>query len=100
MSRTATTLFVGVLAVILVGGCFGGYQLYQRHYLSSGMKRTLTAAMDPSATESDIRTYIRDARLQVHTSRDAKTADSDDVDQSFRFDADQIGAKRRKALSV
>ena len=28
------------------------------------------------------------------------TAHSDDVDQSFRFDADQIGAKRRKALSV
>jgi hypothetical protein len=28
------------------------------------------------------------------------TADSDDVDQSNRFDADQIGAKRRKTLSV
>ena len=27
-------------------------------------------------------------------------AHSDDVDQSFRFDADQIGAKRRRALSV
>jgi hypothetical protein len=27
-------------------------------------------------------------------------ADSDDVDQSNRFDADQIGAKRRKTLSV
>jgi len=26
--------------------------------------------------------------------------DSDDVDQSFRFDADQIGAKRRRPLSV
>ena len=29
-----------------------------------------------------------------------RAAHSDDVDQSFRFDADQIGAKRRKALSV
>jgi N-acetylneuraminic acid mutarotase len=28
------------------------------------------------------------------------TADSDDVDQSFRSHADQIGAKRRRALSV
>ena len=27
-------------------------------------------------------------------------ADSDDVDQSFRSDADQFGAKRRRALSV
>jgi hypothetical protein len=26
--------------------------------------------------------------------------DSDDVDQSFRCDTDQIGAKRRRALSV
>jgi len=26
--------------------------------------------------------------------------DSDDADQSFRSDADQIGAKRRRALSV
>jgi hypothetical protein len=33
---------------------------------------------------------------------DTKTldADSDDVDQSIRYDADQIGAKRRKALSL
>ena len=29
-----------------------------------------------------------------------EAAHSDDVDQSNRFDADQIGAKRRKALSV
>jgi hypothetical protein len=29
-----------------------------------------------------------------------KAADSDDVDQSFRSHADQIGAKRRRALSV
>ena len=29
-----------------------------------------------------------------------QSAHSDDVDQSIRFDADQIGAKRRKALSV
>ena len=30
----------------------------------------------------------------------AHTADSDDVYQSFRSHADQIGAKRRRALSV
>ena len=29
-----------------------------------------------------------------------EAADSDDVDQSFRSHADQIGAKRRRALSV
>jgi hypothetical protein len=31
---------------------------------------------------------------------EAVPAHSNDVDQSIRFDADQIGAKRRKALSV
>jgi hypothetical protein len=72
MSRNLRTAVVGVLAIVLAGGCFGGYQLYQRRYLSSNMKRTLTAAMDPSATESDIRTYIRDARLQIHTRKDAE----------------------------
>jgi len=29
-----------------------------------------------------------------------RDGDSDDVDQSFRSDADQSGAKRRRALSV
>jgi hypothetical protein len=29
-----------------------------------------------------------------------QTGHSDDVDQSFRFDADQIGAKRRRPLPV
>jgi hypothetical protein len=32
--------------------------------------------------------------------RQRHIAHSDDVDQSIRFDADQIGAKRRKAFSV
>ena len=30
----------------------------------------------------------------------AQLGDSNDVDQSFRYDADQSGAKRRRALSV
>ena len=42
--------------------------------------------------------------LELHRmERMRKTAPighSDDVDQSFRFDADQIGAKRRRPLSV
>jgi hypothetical protein len=32
--------------------------------------------------------------------RPDEVAHSDDVDQSFRSDADQFGAKRRRALSV
>ena len=42
------------------------------------------------------------AGIGFETARRARAegAHSDDVDQSIRFDADQIGAKRRKALSV
>ena len=40
-------------------------------------------------------------KLQANVrSRESPFAHSNDVDQSNRFDADQIGAKRRKALSV
>jgi len=39
-------------------------------------------------------------RNGTYNQRTHEYAHSDDVDQSFRFDADQIGAKRRRALSV
>jgi plasmid stabilization system protein ParE len=45
--------------------------------------------------ENDLRTAYHYIRKYA-----PKAAHSNDVDQSIRFDADQIGAKRRKALSV
>jgi hypothetical protein len=44
---------------------------------------------------------LKQIEESYHWSLDeAECADSDDVDQSFRSHADQIGAKRRRALSV
>ncbi len=46
-------------------------------------------------------TYKRHGTLNLFAALEVGAgAHSDDVDQSFRFDADQIGAKRRRALSV
>jgi hypothetical protein len=71
MSRTKAAIF-GLLIAIIGFGCLGGYKLYQRRYMSSDLKRTLLVAMDPTASESDILVYIRDARLQVLTRKDAE----------------------------
>jgi hypothetical protein len=78
MNRILKAAIYGFLIALAVCGSFGGYELYQRHHLSSDIKRTLTAAMDPSASEADVLTYIRDARLQVHTKKDA------DLSQKFQ----------------
>src|SRR5882724_7322472 len=42
----------------------------------------------------------RSVRERICAGATNSAAHSDDVDQSIRCDADQIGAKRRKALSV
>ena len=72
MKRTLRLGSIATHLVVAIAGIFGGYVLYERHYLSSGLKRTLTAAMDASALENDVMTYLRDARLQVNTTRDAE----------------------------
>jgi hypothetical protein len=72
MGRTSKATGFGLLLVIIGLACFGSYRLYQRRYLSSDIKRTLKAAVDPAATEADVMAYIRDARLQVHTEKDAE----------------------------
>jgi hypothetical protein len=48
------------------------------------------------------RVFSRDLKIAAMRELDAGStiAHSDDVDQSFRSDADQSGAKRRRALSV
>jgi len=64
---------IGVLLFLAIGLlCFRAYETYEWHYLSSGLKRTLGAGMDSTATQSDIASYMRDARLQVRTKRDAQ----------------------------
>jgi hypothetical protein len=45
-------------------------------------------------------TYMLSGQIEEEDIDGLEAAHSNDVDQSIRFDADQIGAKRRKALSV
>jgi hypothetical protein len=75
-TRVPTNVRKGLLGLLLLAavglGCFGAYEEYEWHYLSAQLKTTLTAAMDSSATQNDIATYMRDARLQVHTKRDGQ----------------------------
>jgi hypothetical protein len=86
------TLYGSAIAVIVCGS-FGGYQLYQRHHLSSDLKRTLTAAMDSSATEEDVSTYLRDARLQVRTRKDAEILQKFQKAVHLAEDSSQITAR-------
>jgi hypothetical protein len=98
MSTTLKALIFGVSIGIIGLGCFGGYVLYQRHYLSSDIRRSLTAAMDPTATESDVLTYIRDARLQVRTERDRETLEKFETCVQLAKDASEIDQRLWKQI--
>jgi hypothetical protein len=63
------------------------------HYLSSDLKRTLTAAMDDTSTQSDLAEYIRIARLQVRTGRDAGVLKK--FQQSFQLAKDSSEIQSR-----
>jgi hypothetical protein len=65
-------LIAAACLIGLVACGFGGYHLYDNHHLSSDLKHTLRAAMDPNTSVADDRIYIRDARLQVRTKLDAQ----------------------------
>jgi len=67
-----TVVIVSISLILLVAAGFGAYHLYDTRYLTPTLKRTLTAAMDSSASRFDILSYLRDARLQVRTKRDAE----------------------------
>lgn len=60
--RKAVSLAVAgaVLAAVCLAG-FLGYYLYQRH-LSSDLRRTLVAAMDPHCSVADVQQYLHAPR--------------------------------------
>lgn len=74
MRKTASSLTVFLVVVVVAVASVAAYGIhrFRDHYLSPELKRTLTAAMDTSATENDISAYLRDARLQVRTRKDAE----------------------------
>lgn len=47
VDKTLKASIAGIVIVVTAVGGFGGYRLYQRHYLSSEIRRTLTAANGP-----------------------------------------------------
>lgn len=62
-----------VLLILVVVSCVGyGILRYHNRHLSSELKRTLIASLDSSASEDDIHAYLREARLQVRTRKDAE----------------------------
>jgi hypothetical protein len=62
----------GLWLLLLAGLGFAGYWHFDRTHLSSGLRQTLAAAVDPSSTDSDVLMDLRNARLQIHTTRDAE----------------------------
>lgn len=57
------------------------------------MKRTLTAAMDPAASEGDILAYIRDARLQIETKKDAEVLQKFQMVVQLTKDSSEINSR-------
>jgi hypothetical protein len=51
---------------------YAGYRHYDRTRLSSGLRQTLIAAVDPSSTDSDVLIDLGNARSQIYTTRDAE----------------------------
>jgi capsule polysaccharide export protein KpsE/RkpR len=99
MSKSLKSATLGLFVAVIGFGCFGGYQLYQWRYLSSDIKRTLTAAMDPLASENDVMAYVRDARLQVHTQKDAEILEKVETCTFSAKDASEIEARLLKQLT-
>ncbi len=60
-----------VSILLMSGVTYGGWRLYQRH-LSSDLRGTLVAAADPTASDAELHAYLRRARFQVRTERDAE----------------------------
>jgi len=61
-----------VWLILLAGLAYAGYWRYDHAFISPGLRESLTAAVDPANTESDILMDLRNAQTQIHTLRDAE----------------------------
>ena len=57
---------------LLAGLAYAGYRYYDHAFISPGLRESLTAAVDPANTQSDILADLRNAQTQIHTLRDAE----------------------------
>jgi hypothetical protein len=51
---------------------YAGYWRYDHAFISPGLRESLTAAVDPATTQSDILMDLNNAQTQIHTTRDAE----------------------------
>jgi len=87
-------------AVVLAGvGCVGGHRQYQRH-ISAEVKRTLTAAMDTSATVAEDLEYINNARLQARTRKDSEVIQRFEKAVRYAQIADELMNQATVSLSA
>jgi hypothetical protein len=61
-----------VWLILLAGLAYAGYWRYDHAFISPGLRESLTAAVDPANTQSDILMDLRNAQTQIHTLRDAE----------------------------
>jgi hypothetical protein len=73
MANSSTFRVPSVVWLILLAGlAYAGYWRYDHAFISPGLRESLTAAVDPANTESDILMDLRNAQTQIHTLRDAE----------------------------
>ena len=61
-----------VWLILLACLAYAGYWRYDHAFISPGLRESLTAAVDPASTQSDILEALRNAQTQIHTLRDAE----------------------------
>jgi hypothetical protein len=99
-----------VWLLLLAGLAYAGYWRYDHAFISPGLKESLTAAVDPANTESDILADLRNAQTQVHTSRDAEvesilqravilTQSAEEASQRTSAHGKQVSAELQKFLA-
>ncbi len=73
MANSSTFRVPSIVWLFLLAGlAYAGYRYYDHAFISPGLRESLTAAVDPANTQSDILADLRNAQTQIHTSRDAE----------------------------
>ena len=62
----------GIVSLLLLIILLFAYRFYDHHHLSSGVRLTLAAAMNPGNTDAEIASYMHEARIEVATHRDTE----------------------------
>jgi len=93
-------LSVFVFAGLITTGA--AYRVYDAHYLSSDVKGFLRVCVDPSATISDQKAYLRKAQTHIHTAKDDRTVQKVEEAQHLFDSAIQMirGEHRDKQLRL